>query len=343
MKTACTLPSTQLLDDTTLAVMKAIAVGDSLGLPLEGLNKTQIQKRFDTPVRQLLAVQDVPFFSGEHPPGTISDDTYLSLASCQACKADTISMDRVAQALIEAYDFAVTHTPDSPHPRGWGWSVGDAILKLKQGVPWSEAGLSQNPNRGFGNGVLIRIAPLALYLWKKGTCLPLAPETHTIIRNFTAITHPTDAAYLASAVYVTALLYCLQHDRASFSRDAFVAESTAPLQWYECQADTPLYERLQSLNTQAHIDDIIMSCCDSENPSHVANSLPLVMAHACISMESFDTLYDLISLGEDADSNGSMFGALFASLHKHSDDYEHLFQNLIKRDWLLKQFKTSCS
>lgn len=325
-----------------LAILRAIAVGDSLGLAFEGRKRASILAQHGSQITEFYPISDIPYYPGKHPAGTISDDTLLTISSLQALTKE-FCMDTLANCLIEAYEDAFRRYPGDGHPLGWGFSVGEAVHRLKNGVHWSDSGSSPLPNRGFGNGALIRIAPLALYLWKHGATLPLSSKEKRIIRNFTILTHATETAILASEAYVTALLYCLINSPESFCPHECALQIETCLQSSSLDKNDTLYQRLAMLRHSEELLNLIEACCASDAPSHVAQSLPMVLSHFLLNFHTADCLYSLVAYGEDADSNGSMIGALYAALSKNTECYTHLYDKLIEHDMLDATFKECMS
>ncbi|MCB0337196.1 MAG: ADP-ribosylglycohydrolase family protein, partial [Bdellovibrionales bacterium] len=302
------LPSKEVFTAVSTSIVTGIAAADSFGLAVEGLNAAEIVEKFGGPIRTLQPISGIKYYKGEHPAGTISDDTLLTIATMNALRYDGLSMDAVARSLIEAYDHAVQHTPDTPHPLGWGWSVGDAVLRLKQGAHWSQAGLSDNPQMGLGNGVVIRIAPVALELWRQGRGLPLDQEAKEFIRDFTYLTHKTETALMGSYAYVSALLYALSTSPHEFSQEKCIESIEEALNDFPNSGDNVLAQRIRRLH-EIQVDNgqaLIEECCNTGRPSFIGNSLPATLAVFLRNPADISALNEIVNLGEDADSNGSM-------------------------------------
>lgn len=124
-----------------------LAIGDALGMPLEGMRATAIRDRLgrvrhfmDAPWRRLRA-------------GQWTDDTKTML--CHACSiVDTgrVDVEDTARKFVEWFE--------SHDWRGIGGSTYEAIQRLRAGVPPEESGAKGE--MAAGNGVAMRIAPVGL-------------------------------------------------------------------------------------------------------------------------------------------------------------------------------------
>lgn len=120
------------------------AVGDALGRPAEGLPRHEVRRRHGE-LRDFLA------WSGwrSGPLGTFTDDTQMTLcvAECLIAAAGDIDPADLANRFVEWL----------PTGRGKGAATTAAVLRLRAGVGWEDAG---EPSAG--NGAAMRVAPIGL-------------------------------------------------------------------------------------------------------------------------------------------------------------------------------------
>jgi ADP-ribosylglycohydrolase len=131
------------------------AVGDAVGLPYEG---------HDFPV-------EVVELKGQK----ISDDTQLTLATCEAI----VENNGLVEPSVIAARFASWH--GNRRVRGMGGSTYKALSELVAGGHWALVG--RKGEYAAGNGAAMRIAPLAF---------PLNPQDNDarrVIRDVSRITH----------------------------------------------------------------------------------------------------------------------------------------------------------
>jgi len=146
------------------------AIGDAMGGPFEGQSQ---------PIE----------FTLEHD-WRISDDTQLTLATCEAlCEKGMASPERIADRFKQWFV--------ERKISGIGSSTLKALRDLSAGAHWSIAGCSGE--YAAGNGAAMRIAPLAFFLD------PGKDADRMLIRDAARITHKNEEAYagaLAAAIAV---------------------------------------------------------------------------------------------------------------------------------------------
>ena len=301
-----TMPDRQNIAlERVTGMLLGIAIGDAMGLPLETMTATDIAARFGR-VETLLSCVSNPFIKGELPLGTISDDTQLTIAVARALiAANRIDLDQVARAHIEAYDQTT---------RGWGESTRRGIARLKAG----QDPRTPNPyGMGTGNGVAMKIAPIAYYL----ACHTKQIEDHLdSIVAITAITHPTSIAVSSALAQIAAVQYCLTNSPDSFSRADFLATvirySKIGEQYFpETLGPDNLTAALTSVATtnELSVDDLVQKF--GGGSCYVFHSLPFSYAFFIRDPNSVQSLFEVINAGGDTDSNGSMVGALLGALN----------------------------
>lgn len=127
--------------------LTGLAIGDALGMPVEGLPPESIRKRYGK-------VDD--FLPAPHRglgPGQFTDDTQMMLIHAESI---------VEKGRVDPEDLArrFVRWLMEENPRGIGHTTLKAILRLKQGASWRESG--EEGEFAAGNGVAMRIAPVGL-------------------------------------------------------------------------------------------------------------------------------------------------------------------------------------
>jgi len=87
-------------------------------------------------------------------------------------------------------------------------------------------------------------------------------------------------------------------------------------------------------------DDIVKYCGSGGFLAH--DSLPFSYAYFLRAPLSIDALYDVVSAGGDADTNGSFVGSLLGALHGRSIFPKHLVDGLVNRDALMERAEAFC-
>lgn len=135
-------------------------IGDAMGGPFEG--------------------QSGPLRFQEHTASSISDDSQLTLATCESIiELGKVSPEHLAQRFVHWYR--------ARRITGMGASTLKALRDLDAGVHWALAGAKGE--MAAGNGAAMRIAPLAFHLD------PAINEERQIIRDVCRITHHNEESY----------------------------------------------------------------------------------------------------------------------------------------------------
>jgi ADP-ribosylglycohydrolase len=155
--------------DAILGCLIGGAMGDAIGAAAEG-------RRVPPPFADLA-----------RGPWSITDDTQLTLATCEAITtAQTVDPESIAASMLRWYRRG--------RLTGLGSSTLKALRDLDAGIHWALSG--QQGNRAAGNGAAMRIAPLAFML---DATLPSSRRT---IRDVCRITHHSDEAYAGALAVI---------------------------------------------------------------------------------------------------------------------------------------------
>ena len=158
------------VSDRARGCILAGAIGDAMGGPFEG--------------------QPGPLQFREHGDWSISDDSQLTLATCESI----IDVGMVSPECIAA---RMVHWFRARRITGMGASTLKAFRDLDLGVHWALAGTKGEMSAG--NGAAMRIAPLAFLLD------PAISQHRQRIRDVCRITHHNEEAYVGGLAIVTAI------------------------------------------------------------------------------------------------------------------------------------------
>jgi len=312
-----TLPA--MLTDITVeskirGCLWGIVIGDALGAPVEGYSAEKIAE-LHTRVTEYKQPIGHKWFDNQ-PLGFWTDDTHLSFAVIKGLlAAEDFDMDAIA----EQHAIAMGESTD-----GWGYSTQESIRNLKNGMHWSKSGITEKPHRGTGNGVPMKIAPLAAWSF-------LQDEDHDVekIIQFAAMSHYTEMAAYAALAHHAAIYYCLAFQPNEFEKDEFLDDILVKAFWevthyingeilFAKILDPPLNK------TESRSADVLQEKLDLlfNNPReffekggcYLCESLPFTYAYF-LHDPTIDGFYDVINAGGDTDTNGSMFAAMLGALH----------------------------
>jgi len=243
--------------------------------------------------------------------GTCTDDTQLTLATALAMiESGKFDMDSIAAWHVKAYKDTTS---------GWGGTTKDAVKKISEGEHWSKAGeFIGQENRGFGNGVPMKVAPLAAYFVLTNNF----SNYKQILLDFTSMTHQTSVAVSSCQAHVAALMYCLNSTVEDFRVRAFLREVTEAScigrDYYTKPVDD-ITDKLESLLKIYDVPDLLF---DDEylvkefggGTCYVYNSLPFSYAFFLRGPFSIETLYDVAYAGGDADTNASFVASMLGAI-----------------------------
>lgn len=178
-----------MLLDKMRGGLYGLAVGDALGVPVEFMPREELDKQ---PVTEMQG-----YGTHNQPAGTWSDDTSMTLATmdslCHGFDPEDL-MRRFSDWLNGAYC-----------PYGEVFDIGnatwEAIHRFRQGVPAEQCGGKGEQSNG--NGSLMRILPLAFYLYPMaGAEVARSAHAMEMIHLASAVTHAHPRSLMACGLYV---------------------------------------------------------------------------------------------------------------------------------------------
>ncbi len=187
-----------------------LAVGDALGHPTEFVPSVRaIRARWgDRGVTTFEATED-------HPPGTFTDDTQMSIAAARALiRAGHAGTDRLMTTLADEF---VAWSKSPQNDRAPGGACMSGCFALAAGTNWRRAGVA----RSKGCGAAMRAAPFGLYFDDDADALVRAAASQSALTH----RHPTGiassvaaAAAVASALQTDSLAGLVESVRAHVER-----------------------------------------------------------------------------------------------------------------------------
>ncbi len=171
-----------------------LAIGDAIGYPCEFRSRSTILSTFPPHgVRGPVAAQDAiwprpPYIVGtEHPPGTYTDDTQMSIAVARGLlEAKAGDLDGSMEAIAQHF---ISWSRSEKNNRSPGATCMTGCKSLAEGVHWTRAGVTDSK----GCGSAMRVAPIGLlYCQQEETLLEMA-------RASSVLTHGHDAAIEGAA------------------------------------------------------------------------------------------------------------------------------------------------
>ena len=264
-----------------------IAIGDALGVPVEFMSRKHLQTNPVVGMRE--------FGTHHQPVGTWSDDTAMSFL--------------LVEQLIEGYDINglgkkfcqwFQYNYWTPHGEifDMGVATRNAMDKLAKGISASESGECDDYSNG--NGSLMRILPLAIYLQNK----PI-DQRFCITKEVSGITHSHIRSIIGCFFAVEFMIQLLKE------KDKYDA-------YYETQNIVRDYLHLINIKSseielynRVLFDDI--SCIpkqDIYSSGYVLHTLEASL-WAFLTTNNFrDAVLKAVNLGDDTDTIGSITGGM---------------------------------
>lgn len=295
--------------DKFIGCLLGSALGDALGMPLEGLSALEIQRSFGRVV-EMLPAPDHHFHHGLQA-GQYTDDTEETIILAESLlEAQGFSGDLFAERLVR---WGSTWILDERLDRGVGITTRSAIENMLSGKPWQDAGVDIETC-----GAAMRAAPIGLvYHWDL-SMVSRYSELQSIV------THRSRGARAgAVAVAVGVALSLLDLPRMKI-----------------LEISTDIASRI-SPELGRKMDEVRIFLESDRDPSDVLELLgtsPSVhdavpSAFYCfVRLDPEDALVEAVNAGGDTDSVASMAGVLAGARYGTSWMPERWLSHLENRD-----------
>ena len=286
--------------DSIVGTLLGTAVGDALGMPIEGLSHQNVRTYY----KGIKEYRDDDQ-RGDLNAGQWTDDTQMTFALVRVL---TEFPDRPAEWPSAAAEAYVALRSDA---RRWGETTTTAIDRLADGVSPSESGVADRAT----DGAAMRAAPLGVWWATRNLDREAAFEA---LRPVLAVTHRHPAALAAGWGQVAAVRTLLNWTSDTFDRATFWDTVIDATTWTEERlgGDARVSNRLRSLAGQ--LDAFPLDLRDACDGVGVWADEAWPFACAMVARRAHlleNTLLSGINVGGDADTTGAMMGALLGGLH----------------------------
>ncbi len=286
--------------DRVIGSLMGTAVGDALGMPVEGLSHQNVRTYY----KGIKEYRDDDQ-RGDLDAGQWTDDTQMTFALVRVLTQNpepTALPDAAAEAYLDLRDEA----------RRWGHTTTTAIERLANGTSPKDAGI---PDRA-SDGAAMRAAPLGA--WWASVDVG-RDDAFSAIRRVLSVTHRHPAALTAGWGQAVAVRTLLRLDGGeAFDRSPFWETLIDATTWAEerLDGDARVSDRLRSLD--GRIDSFPLDLRDACDGVGVPADEAWPFACAMVARRPHlleNTLLSGINVGGDADTTGAMMGALLGALH----------------------------
>lgn len=288
------------------------AIGDALGMPVEGLDNRLTKAAIHRlgGVRYFVAPQPHVLRSLRRlRPGCWTDETQLILETTRSIiREKAINYDAIAASMVHAFE--------NFELRGWDTTTKQGCRRLAQGTHRLKSGKLG----GSGNAIAARIAPIAAWSFLRGEnrrqllehCFHYGVMTHHDVRAITG-------AYLIALLVRDALAAPRRWDPAPNRFEELIEEA----RWAESvltrrlgPAEENLSQHLEELCDALDSDSVELAELCNGAESYVCDSVSYVVALLCgRSWEFEDGVIAAVNGGGDTDTNTAMVGAILGAAH----------------------------
>jgi len=280
------------------------AIGDALGMPVEGLSSSTVARRYGF-IKSFLAPKRGSWAKRTHnlKRGQWTDDTQLMFA---------IGESIIEHGCFDFADIARRHILAMDDNRGCGGSTISGITKIKNGVKWWNSAKSN----GAGNGIPMKIAPIGVLL---GLYKVMKFEFSTAIINISRMTHgdprPAIAGILQASAISDGIIGGPKGLFASIINSPHHARCLEKI-FGHATSGPQISESLEKAFDLAHIGSIQDIRSTIGAGCFVVESFPFTFALVWkLGDNPEHCLQTIINQGGDADTTGAMAGALLGSAY----------------------------
>ena len=294
------------------AVVIGHAIGDALGVPVEFASREELD---NAPVTDMEGYGTYPM-----PAGSWSDDTSMSLCTLDVLGKYGLDYDRIME------NFGKWHYNDEFTPTGEMFDVGNTCSiaienYVKYKKPYTMCGL--NDEMSNGNGSLMRIHPVVLYLADKDMALQ---EKIEIVHTMSALTHAHERSKIGCGIYAFVLWELLNNPTMFALRDGLSKAE----QFYKGQAEPVNYSRLFERTF------IITKREDIKSSGYIVDTLEAAVWCLLTTKSYKESVLKEVNLGDDTDTVAAVTGGLAGALYGYDAIPEEWRNNLLKREYIEK-------
>lgn len=295
------------------AVLGLVA-GDALGVPVEFMTREKLRQDPVTGMRS----------GGAHgqSAGTWSDDSSMVLCLLESLTGGLDYEDMMARFLRWADEGYMT-----AHGKVFDMGVATrkALMKFVHGTPALKCGGQGTYDNG--NGSLMRILPVALYLHRTmGPDFPDEPGSYRIIHNASALTHAHPISLIGCGIYcaVANELLCGEGVLEAIQRGIARARAVY-VGMSECKPYFKEYRRVDA--------EVLLALPQSEisGSGYVVHTLEAALWCLLHTDSCRSCLLEAVNLGEDTDTVGAVAGGLAGIRYGLADVPKQWLSALAKR------------
>lgn len=273
-----------------------LCIGDALGVPGECRNREELRRE---PITEMV---DSFHHLRNQPKGSWSDDSSMTL-----CLMDSLALTgglhtHDLMARFRDWKDNGAYTPLG-YAFDWGNNVAWALSRSKHGTtPVLCGGNKPNTN---GNGSLMRILPMAYYLYPRYGGNLATNKPLSLVHKASAVTHRHAYSLSACDIYVNIASRMLDGMEL---RDAVDQGVSASLHWHDSHRisnQMSVWDRLRNMDTFQHLPED-----EIDSHGYVVSTLEAALWCLLNTDNYRDCVVKAVNLGHDTDSTAAVAGGL---------------------------------
>ena len=301
--------------------MLGLIVGDALGVPVEFMSRTELMKNPVTGMRE--------YGTHHQPMGTWSDDSSMALAELDSIRTvGTIDYTD----MMERFSRWCMYGEYTPFGEVFdiGIATSRALMNYAKGIaPLESGGKTEWDN---GNGSLMRILPVCLYLFErqKKVCTS-ENESIYIIHAVSALTHAHVRSQMACGIYYFLVKAILEEEGSLENR--LQKGMDRVYQYY--RQDLSNHRELENYKRLADLSEFKETPKEGiKSSGYVVDTLEAAVWCLLHSHSYKETVLMAVNLGEDTDTIGAVAGGLAGLYYKEEGIPQEWTQVLQRREWI---------
>ena len=304
-------------EETIKASILGFAIADAIGVPVEFVS------RYELKISPVTKMREGGIWN--QPIGTWSDDTSMTIATMESIsrlqKIDyTDIMTNFARWYTKGEFTANDYCFDT------GMATRQAISNFAHGVPALDCGLSGERNNG--NGSLMRILPIAFYLFNHyGNSFD--DEAMNTIHNVSSLTHAHPRSLIACGIYCLIVAELLSGQDITSAVKIGLSKAKSHYEGLPILDDElKFYSRL--------FDDNFANLPENEIKSsgYVVHTLEAVIWCLLNTSDYKSLVLKAVNLGDDTDTVAAIAGGLAGIIYGLENIPSEWLSVLKKRDYL---------
>ena len=282
------------------------AIADALGVPVEFCDRSEVD---ETPVTDMMG-----YGTYDYPEGSWSDDTSMSLCTLDSLSNGYINYDEIMENFIKWLN-------DNEYtPTGEAFDVGRTCLKaiIVYAQTKNIETCGRTVEHSNGNGSLMRIHPMVLYLHTKNDLT--LDEKIDIIHKTSALTHAHDRSKIGCGIYSFVLWELLNNP----VKDSVLSGLNKAKEYYQAYSELDKYSRIFDKTF------ILTKRNDISSSGYVVSTLEAALWCLLTTNSYSECVLKAVNLGDDTDTVAAVAGGLAGALYG-LDAIPEKWLNVLKR------------